>query len=89
MIAATLFCAVVGTALGMRFSVVALIMAAVIASVLIGCIGIAAQWGALATLGTLATGVVALELGYFMGCYFGRRFVRPEPTVRWTPHFRA
>jgi hypothetical protein len=89
MIAATLLCAVVGTALGMRFTVVALIVAAVMASVLIGCIGIAAQWGAVATLATLATGVVALELGYFIGCYFGRRFVRPEPTVRWTPHFRA
>jgi hypothetical protein len=89
MIAATLFCAVVGTALGMRFTVVALIMAAVLALVLIGFIGVAAQWGALATLATLATGVVALELGYFIGCYLGRRLVRPEPTVRWTPHFRA
>jgi len=89
MIAATLCCAVAGTALGMRFTAVALIMAAVIALVLIGFMGIAAKWGALATLGTLATGVVALELGYFIGCYFGRRFVRPQPTVRWTPHLRA
>jgi hypothetical protein len=89
MIAATLCCAVFGTALGMRFTAVALIMAAVVALVLIGFIGTAAKWGALTTLGTLATGVVALELGYFIGCYFGRRFIRPQPTIRWTPHFRA
>jgi hypothetical protein len=89
MIAATLCCAVVGTALGTRFTAVALIMAAVIALVLIGFIGIAAKWGALTTLGTLATGVVALELGYFVGCYFGRLSVRPQRTIRWTPHFRV
>jgi hypothetical protein len=89
MISATLCCAVFGTVLGMRFTAVALIMAAVIALVLIVFIGLAAKWGALTTLGILVTGVVALELGYFVGCYFGRRFVRPQPTVRWTPHFPA
>jgi hypothetical protein len=89
MIAATLCCAVIGAALGTRFTVVAVIVAAAVALVLIGLVGITAKWGVLATLGTLAAGVVALELGYFIGCYVGRRFIRPEPMVRWTPHFRA
>ena len=87
MIALSLGCAAVGTALGMRFTVVGLIFAAFLAFFLVGGFGIAANWGVLATAMALAMSLVTLELGYFVGSYFGR--VSPKPTMRWTPHYRA
>jgi len=53
--------------LGMRVTVVGLIVAAFLAFVLIGCFGIAANWGVLATAMALVTSLVTLELGYFVG----------------------
>ena len=89
MIASSLCCAAIGTALGMRFTVVSLILAAFLAFVLIGCCGIATNWGVLNTAMALVTSLVGLELGYFIGCYVGRRFVSRWPTMWWTPHYRA
>ena len=86
MIALSLCCAAVGTALGMRFTVVGLIFAAFLAFCpeSVG-FGIAANWGVLATAMALATSLVTLELGYLVGSYFGRWFVHWRPTMRWTP----
>lgn len=83
MIALSLCCAAVGTALGMRFTVVSLIFATFLAFVLIGWFGIAANWGVLVMAMALVTSLVTLELGYLVGCFFGRWFVHWRPTMRW------
>jgi hypothetical protein len=88
-IALSLCCAAVGTAFGIRFTVVALILAAFLTSILIPCFGIAANWSLLTTAMAVATSLVTLELGYFAGSYFGRRFVGRRPLAPWTPHYRA
>ena len=72
MIGLSLCCAAVGTALGMQFTVVGLIFAAFLAFVVIGGFEIAAHWGVLATAMVLVMSLVTLELGYFVGSYFGQ-----------------
>jgi hypothetical protein len=85
MLALSLCCAAAGTALGMRFTVVGLIFATFLTFVLISYFGIAANWSVLLTAMALVTSLVTLELGYFIGGYFGRRFVSRRPTT-WSTH---